>query len=164
MARTAGKGKGESMKREWNTFGGSKAVLAAAAAVAAGLAMTGTAQVQATLFGSQYVQDFNSIGTGLPTGWTVNTGADVGGVGTAGAFATGVKQWSDTAGAFKNFASSNDPTLTSSSTSTQQAGSGDRRWASARPGRSGTPAPRLSSRSTTRPGSRSATSVSTWKC
>ena len=65
-----------------------------------------------------YSQDFNSIGTALPTGWTVRTNASANSIGTPNAFSTSELAWDNTSGAFKNFASATG--LTSSSDTTAQ--------------------------------------------
>jgi hypothetical protein len=63
------------------------------------------ARAQVVLTGSSYSQDFNSIGTGLPDGWTIRTGADGDSQGTAQTFTTTAVSWANTSGAFKNLAS-----------------------------------------------------------
>ncbi|MFN3266804.1 MAG: hypothetical protein ACK41E_08190 [Deinococcales bacterium] len=52
-----------------------------------------------------YIQNFDSIGSGLPTDWEVRTGATATTLGTVVAFNTAQVNWANTAGAFKNFAS-----------------------------------------------------------
>lgn len=62
-----------------------------------------------------YSQNFNGLGGGLPTGWTVNTGATASSIGTGGATFVRVANangngsdstdWAGNFGAFKNFAS-----------------------------------------------------------
>jgi trimeric autotransporter adhesin len=79
---------------------------------------------QVTLSGTSYTELFDNIGSGLPTGWTVRTGATASSLGTAATLTTAATAWNNTAGAFKNFASADG--LTSTSTSTQQAASTDR--------------------------------------
>lgn len=70
---------------------------------------------QVTLSGASYTQDFNSIGSGLPTGWSVYTSATDTTLGTATTFTTTTTSWSSTtAGSdFRNiatFGSSNQST------------------------------------------------------
>ena len=79
-----------------------------------------------TAAGSQvfYSQNFNDIGTGLPTDWTVRTGADSSSLGTSAAFSTTEASWSSTASGFKNYASATG--LTSTSDATAQNASADR--------------------------------------
>jgi hypothetical protein len=60
---------------------------------------------QVTLTGTSYTQDFDAIGSGLPTGWTVRTGASATSLGTTAALTTAATLWNNTSGAFKNFAS-----------------------------------------------------------
>lgn len=65
---------------------------------------------QLTLTGTSYTQDFNNIGTALPTGWSVDTGATATTLGTnintafIGTPAANTA-WNATGGGFKNFAS-----------------------------------------------------------
>ena len=60
------------------------------------------------LVGTSYVQTFNGIGSGLPSGITVKTGATTSLLGTDAAFSTAHVAWSNVTGAFKNFASGNN--------------------------------------------------------
>ncbi len=60
---------------------------------------------QFALTGTSYTQDFNSIGTALPSGWAVETGATASSLGTAATFNTSAATWSATTGQFANFAS-----------------------------------------------------------
>ena len=69
-------------------------------------------------------QDFNALGSGLPTGWTTRTGATSSTLGTAAAFTATAIDWAAFSGAFKNLASANG--LTSTATIADQAGSADR--------------------------------------
>ncbi len=94
-----------------------------------------TAQV--TLTTSPYIQDFNLIGSGLPTGWTVRTGATASAIGTAATLVTAATSWSSTSGNFRNVASSNN--LTSTATSTVQGNSTDRAIAIKQTGTFGDP-------------------------
>ncbi len=55
-----------------------------------------------------YVETFDSLGTGLPPGWTVRTGATATSLGTPVTFSTSPVDWGNTGGAFKNFASANN--------------------------------------------------------
>ena len=88
------------------------------------LFVTGSAFGQVTLTGSSYTQDFDAIGTALPTGWTVRTGATASALGSTATLNTAKTAWSDTAGTFKNFASAD--ALTSTSNATAQSNSTDR--------------------------------------
>ncbi|HTL73414.1 MAG TPA: hypothetical protein VL863_08940 [bacterium] len=62
-----------------------------------------------SLSGTSYVQDFNGIGSGLPTGWTVNTGATAFSLGASGVtfYQTPGDNatWGSGTGGFKNIAS-----------------------------------------------------------
>jgi autotransporter-associated beta strand protein len=51
-----------------------------------------------------YTQNFNSIGSGLPTGWTTGTAATASSLGTTVAFTTSAVDWTITGAAFKNYA------------------------------------------------------------
>lgn len=83
-----------------------------------------TAFSQVTLTGSSYTQNFDGIGSGLPTGWTVRTGATSISRGTAQTFTNTATSWSDSGGRFKNLASANS--LASSASNTDQSNSTDR--------------------------------------
>lgn len=82
------------------------------------------AEAQVTLTGTSYTQNFDGIGSGLPTGWTVRTGASSSALGSAGTYASTATAWNNTAGNFRNVASADG--LTSASTSTDQGNSVDR--------------------------------------
>jgi hypothetical protein len=62
-------------------------------------------QAQLTLSGSSYTQDFDGIAAGLPTGWSVFSGATATALGTPAALTTTATAWNNTTGAFKNGAS-----------------------------------------------------------
>jgi hypothetical protein len=77
------------------------------------VALNGNGLGLINLLSSPYVQNFNSIGTGLPSGITVKTGATASSLGTDAAFTTAPALWNNTSGGFKNFASgNNDPGVT----------------------------------------------------
>jgi hypothetical protein len=78
-----------------------------------------SSHAQITLGSSPYTQDFNSIGSGLPAGWTVRTGATATALGTSVALTTGATSWGTTAGQFSNAASANSPSLSSDGSATQ---------------------------------------------
>jgi len=82
-------------------------------------------QAQISLSGSSYVQDFDAIGDGLPTGWSVRTGASETALGDAQNFVTNITTWALTTGNFRNVAAAEAP-LTSGSANTAQAQSTDR--------------------------------------
>jgi len=73
------------------------------------------------LVGTSYVQTFNGIGSGLPLGVTVKTGATALLSGTDAAFSTAHVAWSNVTGAFKNFASGNNNDGVIQSTATDRA-------------------------------------------
>src|SRR5262245_40959872 len=59
-----------------------------------------------TLTGTNYSQNFDGVGAGLPEGWSVRTGASTSSLGTTAAFSTTAAPWkAATAGTFANFAS-----------------------------------------------------------
>jgi hypothetical protein len=62
---------------------------------------------QLTLTGVSYTQNFDGIGSGLPPGWTVRTGATNTARGTAATLTTTTTTWANTAGNFRNVASAN---------------------------------------------------------
>jgi hypothetical protein len=66
-----------------------------------------------------YTQNFNLIGTALPDGWDVRTGASASSLGTAESFTTGTNNWANTSGAFKNLSAGD--IASTSSTATQAA-------------------------------------------
>jgi Secretion system C-terminal sorting domain len=74
---------------------------------------------------SPYVQNFDDLSTsGLPSGWSVRTGASATALGATANFAVAKVAWNNTAGNFKNVASADG--LTSGSSSTDQSNSTDR--------------------------------------
>jgi hypothetical protein len=85
------------------------------------VSLSGTVIGLINLAASPYVQNFNGIGAGLPSGITVRTGATVSATGTEAAFVTAPTTWSNTAGAFKNFASGNNDQGVSQNTATDRA-------------------------------------------
>jgi hypothetical protein len=79
-----------------------------------------------TLTGTNYSQDFDGIGSGLPEGWSVRTAATASSLGTVAAFSTAAAAWkAASAGTFANFASvtNNDgtPFISSEDATTQAA-------------------------------------------
>lgn len=86
--------------------------------------LTSVSQAQTIISGSGYTQNFNAIGSGLPTDWTVRTGATTTALGTTESLTTAATSWGDTAATFKNFAASTS--LTSSASVATQSGSADR--------------------------------------
>jgi hypothetical protein len=90
----------------------------------AGIALAATAQGQVAITNLGYTQDFNSIGSGLPTGWDVRTGATASSLGSTATFNTSQVAWDNTSGAFKNYAASTG--LTETATSSDQSGSTNR--------------------------------------
>ncbi|MFN4081306.1 MAG: hypothetical protein ACK4NS_10425, partial [Saprospiraceae bacterium] len=79
---------------------------------------------QIALSGTSYIQNFDAIGSGLPTGWSVRTGATAGSLGTPQTFTDAKSVWSAGAG-FRNFASAKAP-LDSLSNNAAQNGAADR--------------------------------------
>lgn len=66
-----------------------------------------TATAQLNLTGTSYVQDFDNIGTGLPTGWEVDSAATATYKGYSIAFDANTTAWNLTPGKYKNFAAKN---------------------------------------------------------
>jgi hypothetical protein len=86
-------------------------------------------QAQVMLSGTEYVQHFDSLLSGLPVGWSVDTNAKANTTGGAGAAlwvpGTGTR-WSNVTGSFKNVASANSFLYWAAATSTAQASATDR--------------------------------------
>jgi len=78
-----------------------------------------TASAQIVLSGTSYSQDFDGIGSGLPTGWTVTTDASTSTLGNSAIFTTTAVRWgaANSSGLFRNSSSSN---IASSSSSASQ--------------------------------------------
>lgn len=72
---------------------------------AAMLFLAASSPAQVVLTGTNYTQNFDGIGAGLPVGWSVRTGATASGLGTAAAFNSAQVSWSSTTGQFANHAS-----------------------------------------------------------
>jgi len=87
---------------------------------------TGAPAVLATATTTIYAENFNSIGSGLPSGWTVRTGATATSLGTPASFSTTPIDWANTSGAFKNFASANNAGFNASTPDTTQNSAPDR--------------------------------------
>ncbi len=79
---------------------------------------------QVSISGTSHSETFNSIGGGLPAGWTVRTGATASSLGTVATLNTAPVSWGTTTGQFANMAASTD--LGASSTSGEQAASANR--------------------------------------
>jgi hypothetical protein len=62
-------------------------------------------QGQLTLNGTNYTQDFNALGNGLPAGWSIRTNATAATLGTVTTNYNAAKTWGDTGGEFGNCAS-----------------------------------------------------------
>ncbi|HEY4301292.1 MAG TPA: immunoglobulin domain-containing protein, partial [Candidatus Didemnitutus sp.] len=63
---------------------------------------------QVALASGSYVQNFDSIGSGLPAGWTVTTGATASSLGSAVALNTTATSWATSTGQFANFAAADN--------------------------------------------------------
>ncbi|BAZ07512.1 calcium-binding protein [Calothrix sp. NIES-3974] len=74
---------------------------------------------------TEYYENFDSLGSGLPFGWLVYTGATTSTVGTSANLTTTPTAWGDSGGNFKNFAA-NDTGLQSNATPTSQNSATDR--------------------------------------
>ncbi|MDJ0366096.1 choice-of-anchor J domain-containing protein [Hymenobacter sp. H14-R3] len=82
------------------------------------------AQAQATLGTSPYTENFNTLASGLPTGFSVYTAATPAALGTAGTLVAAATSWTDSGAGFKNFASATD--LTAAATTAAQAAATNR--------------------------------------
>lgn len=65
-------------------------------------------EAQVALGSGTYTQNFDSIGGGLPTGWSVTTGATATSLGTAATLNTAAVSWSTSTGQFANFAAADN--------------------------------------------------------
>ncbi|RZK96716.1 MAG: hypothetical protein EOO62_28865 [Hymenobacter sp.] len=93
--------------------------------LASALALTSLgAQAQATLTASPYVENFDGLANGLPTGFNVYTAATPAAPGTAGTLITAATSWTDSGAGFKNFASATN--LTAAATTAAQAAATNR--------------------------------------
>ncbi len=101
------------------------------------LLMPVLATSQVNLTGVSYTENFDGVGTALPNGWTVRTGASSSTLGTTQSLTTTASAWSNTTGAFKNSASNDN--LSSSSNAAAQSTSTDRVIASRQTGTFGDP-------------------------
>jgi len=63
------------------------------------------ASAQITLTGTNYIQSFDNLNSGLPPGWSVQTNATASALGTDVAFTTNSTSWGSTGGQFANYAS-----------------------------------------------------------
>lgn len=79
---------------------------------------------QVTLTGSSYTETFDGIASGLPTGWTVRTGATVSAIGIASTFTNAATTWGSATGNFRNCASGDG--MVSTASGTDQSNSTDR--------------------------------------
>lgn len=93
---------------------------------------------QITLSTSPYTENFNGISGGLPTGWTVRTGATGSNLGTTATFVNAATAWGNTAGQFQNSASANTPSASGDNSATQS-GRSDRALAVRQVGTFGDP-------------------------
>lgn len=86
-------------------------------------------QAPLVLSGTEYIQSFDTLLSGLPVGWSVDTNAKAKTTGGTGAAlwvpGTGTR-WSNATGSFKNVASANSFLYWSTATNTAQASASDR--------------------------------------
>ncbi len=68
-------------------------------------------QAQVTLSGTNYTQNFNTISSGLPPGWSVRTNASATSLGTAVTFNTAAVSWGTQTGQFANGAGTTNNSL-----------------------------------------------------
>ena len=76
------------------------------------------------LSGESYSESFDGVASGVPSGWTVRTGATISSLGTEATLTPAGTSWGFATGHFRNAASSDG--LTSGADATQQANSADR--------------------------------------
>ncbi|MDO8543757.1 MAG: immunoglobulin domain-containing protein [Opitutaceae bacterium] len=69
---------------------------------------TAISSAQVTLSAGRYTQTFDTIGSGLPTGWNTYTSASATSLGTFQSFTPTAAAWSDSGGAFKNLAAADN--------------------------------------------------------
>src|SRR5581483_2612985 len=74
------------------------------------IAGTNHSSAQIILGGTNYTQTFETIGVGLPPGWSVRTNASASALGTTVAFTTNSTSWNNTTAQFANFASTRNGT------------------------------------------------------
>ncbi|MCX8020750.1 MAG: DUF5689 domain-containing protein [Chitinophagaceae bacterium] len=86
--------------------------------------LTGGGSGGVNLGSSPYVENFNNIGSGLPAGFQVKTGATATSLGTDGVYTPAPALWNATSGGFKNFASATG--LNANSDATEQNNSTNR--------------------------------------
>ncbi len=111
------------------------ALLSLAAVCSAAISVGHAAVV---LSGTQYQQNFDGLASGLPTGWSVKTGATDTGLGSDATYVSTATSWATTTGNFRNAASADGLTSTASATPTQS-GSTDRALAVRQTGSFGDP-------------------------
>ena len=101
------------------------------------LLLTSTVNAQITLSGTNYTQNFDGVGTALPTGFQVATNATSISLGTSATFTNAATAWNSTTAGWKNYASAEG--LVSGSSSTAQSASADRVVAIRQSGSTGDP-------------------------
>jgi gliding motility-associated-like protein len=89
--------------------------------------ISGSVSAQVALgTGTTYTENFDGIGTALPTGFTTYFAGTTTSLGTTAVLTTAATAWNNTSGAFKNFASANGTGLTGASSVTDQAAATNR--------------------------------------
>ena len=102
------------------------------------LAVLGTpVTAQVSLSGTSYTENFDGIAGGLPTGWTVRTGATASALGSNATYAQATTAWNSSNGNFRNAASADG--MAGSESSATQAASTDRALAVRQTGSFGDP-------------------------
>lgn len=91
---------------------------------ASGLTIANDLAIGSSAPATWYSQNFNGIGSSLPTGWTTGTGATTSTLGSTLAFTTTAVDWVNTTASFKNYASATG--LSSTATFGEQSASPDR--------------------------------------
>ncbi|HMP77631.1 MAG TPA: fibronectin type III domain-containing protein, partial [Kiritimatiellia bacterium] len=80
---------------------------------------TAVSSAQVTLTGTSYSQDFDAIGSGLPSGWDTRISATASSLGTVQSFTTTATAWGDTSGRFGNVAAAESPATSADASGTQ---------------------------------------------
>jgi hypothetical protein len=101
------------------------------------LLAAGHSQAAVTLGGTSYTETFDGIGSGLPNGWTVRTGATAVSLGAEAASSSTAISWDTTTGNFRNCASADG--MTGAESSAVQSGHLDRTLAIRQTGSFGDP-------------------------
>ncbi len=81
---------------------------------------------QLALSAGTTTENFDSLSSGLPAGWSIYTGATASALGTAATLNPATATWANTSGAWKNVAAADNPGFTGAENDTTQAAGSDR--------------------------------------